>query len=128
MTFGQDFTFMGNQYHLEAYGEEFFPDLLFFNRALNAIVVVELKTGAFKSGYLSQLMNYLRIVDDKVRKPHENPTIGIVLCKSANMKFVEYLIQDYDKPLGVVNYTTSDDLPEKLRVTLPDIEELKELL
>jgi hypothetical protein len=128
MTFGQDFTFMGNQYHLEAYGEEFFPDLLFFNRALNAIVVVELKTGPFKSGYLSQLMTYLRIVDDKVRKPHENPSIGIVLCKSANKEFVEYIIQDYDKPMGVVTYTTSDDMPEKLRMALPDIEELKKLL
>jgi hypothetical protein len=93
-----------------------------------SIVVVELKTGPFKSGYLSQLMTYLRIVDDKVRKPHENPSIGIVLCKSANKEFVEYIIQDYDKPMGVVTYTTSDDMPEKLRMALPDIEELKKLL
>ena len=67
MTFGKDFAFVGNQYHLEVYGENFFPDLLFFNRNLNALVVFELKTGDFKPIYLSQLMTYLRILDDKVR-------------------------------------------------------------
>lgn len=128
MTFGHDFAFIGNQYHLEAYSEEFFPDLLFFNRELNAMVVVELKTGKFKPSYLGQLTTYLRILDDKVRKPHENPTIGIVLCKSANKEFVEYVIQDYDKPMGVATYTTSSEMPERLRNTLPDVEELRKLL
>ena len=128
MTFGHDFAFMGNQYHLEAYAEEFFPDLLFFNRELNAMVVVELKTGKFKPSYLGQLTTYLRILDDKVRKPHENPTIGIVLCKSANREFVEYVIQDYDKPMGVATYTTSEEMPERLRKALPDIEDLRRLL
>lgn len=128
MTFGNDFAFIGNQYHLEVYGVEFFPDLLFFNRELNAMVVIELKTGDFKTSYLSQLMTYLRILDDKVRKPHENPSIGIVLCKSANKEFVEYIIQDYDKPMGVATYTTSADMPEKLRKALPDVNELKKLL
>ncbi len=99
MTFGKDFAFVGNQYHLEIYGENFFPDLLFFNRDLNSLVVFELKTGDFKSIYLAQLMTYLRILDDKVRKPHENPSIGIVLCRNANKDFVKYVIQDYDKPM-----------------------------
>lgn len=128
MTFGKDFAFVGNQYHLEIYSEEFFPDLLFFNRELNALVVVELKTGKFKSSYLAQLMTYLRILDDKVRKPHENPTIGIVLCKEANRKFVEYVIQDYDKPMGVATYTTSNEMPDILKEALPDMDELKKLL
>ncbi|MDE5876818.1 MAG: PDDEXK nuclease domain-containing protein [Muribaculaceae bacterium] len=128
MTFGRDFTFVGNQYHLEAFSEDFFPDLLFFNRELNCLVVVELKTGNFKPGYLAQLMTYLRILDDKVRKPHENPSIGIVLCKNANKDFVEYVIQDYAKPMGVATYRLSEDMPDKLRETLPDIEELKKLL
>lgn len=128
MTFGHDFAFIGNQYHLEVYSEEFFPDLLFFNRELNAMVVVELKSGKFKPSYLGQLTTYLRILDDKVRKPHENPTIGIVLCKTANKEFVEYVIQDYDKPMGVATYTTSSEMPEKLRKTLPDVEVLKRLL
>lgn len=128
MTFGRDFSFIGNQYHLEVYGVEHFPDLLFFNRELCAMVVVELKTGDFKTSYLGQLMTYLRILDDHVKKPHENPSIGIVLCKSANKEYVEYVIQDYQKPMGVATYSTSADMPERLRKALPDIEELKKLL
>ena len=128
MTFGNDFAFVGNQYHLEIYSEEFFPDLIFFNRELNALVVVELKVGEFKPSYLGTLTTYLRILDDKVRKPHENPSIGIVLCKNANKKFVEYVIQDYQKPMGVATYTTAGDMPEELRKALPDMEELKRVL
>ncbi len=128
MTFGRDFAFVGNQYHLEAFSEDFFPDLLFFNRELNCLVVVELKTGNFKPGYLAQLMTYLRILDDKVKKPHENPSIGIVLCKNANKDFVEYVIQDYAKPMGVATYRLREDMPEKLREALPDVEDLKKLL
>ena len=125
MTFGRDFAFIGNQYHLEVYSEDFFPDLLFFNRELNCLVVVELKTGNFKPGYLAQLMTYLRILDDKVKKPHENPSIGIVLCKNANKDFVEYVIQDYAKPMGVATYRLSEDMPQKMREAIPDVEELR---
>lgn len=128
LTFGRDFAFVGNQYKLEVFGVEHFPDLIFFNRELNALVVIELKKGTFKSSYLGQLCTYLRLIDDQMRKPHENPSIGIVLCKSANKKYVEYVIQDYDKPLGVATYKTSDEMPEKLRQVLPDAEELKKLL
>lgn len=128
MTFGHDFAFIGNQYHLEVYGVEHFPDLLFFNRELNAMVCVELKTGSFKSSYLGQLMTYLRILDDHVKKSHENPTIGILLYKEANREYVEYVIQDYGKPMGVATYTTSNDMPEKIRKALPKIEGLKKLL
>ena len=128
MTFGRDFSFIGNQYHLEVYGVDFFPDLLFFNRELNALVVIELKTDEFKPSYLGQLTTYLRILDDHVKKPHENPSIGIVLCKSANKEFVEYVIQDYQKPMGVATYKTSDDMPENLRKALPSIDDLKSIL
>ena len=128
MTFGNDFTFVGNQYHLEIYGEENFPDLLFFNRELNALVVVELKIGKFKPSYLGTLTSYLQILDAKVRKPHENPSIGIILCKSANKEFVELVIQGYKSPMGVATYTTSADMPEELRRALPDTEELKRVL
>ncbi len=128
MTFGRDFAFIGNQYHLEVYGVEHFPDLLFFNRELNAMVCIELKTGAFKPSYLGQLTTYLRILDDKVKKAHENPSIGVVLCKEANKEYVEYVIQDYHKPMGVATYTSSSDMPEHLRKALPDVEELKKLL
>lgn len=128
MTFGRDFAFIGNQYHLEVYGHDHFPDLLFFNRELNAMVVVDLKKGEFKPSYLGQLAADLRILDDKVRKPHENQTIGLILCKSADKEYVEYIIQDYNKPMGVATYTTENDMPEKLRNALPPVEELKKLL
>ena len=128
MTFGNDFAFIGNQFHLEIYGVEHFPDLLFFNRELNAMVVIELKTGEFKSSYLGQLMTYLSILDAKVKKEHENPSIGIVLCKSVNREYVEFVIRDYNRPLGVATYTTADEMPEYLRKALPSIEELKKLL
>lgn len=128
MTFGKDFTFVGNQYRLEKFGEVEFPDLLFFNRELAALVCVELKSGPFKTAYLGQLAGYLRILDDEVRKPNENPSIGIILCKSANKKFVEYVIQDYNKPMGVATYKTTVDMDEKLKNLLPSIEELKKLI
>ena len=128
MTIGRDFTFMGNQQLLELYGVEQFPDLLFFNRELNAMVVIELKTGEFKTSYLGQLMGYLTILDEKVRKPHENPSIGIVLCKSANREYVEFMIRDYSKPMGVATYKTADEMPENIRKALPDMEDFKKLL
>ena len=128
MTFGKDFTFVGNQYHLEKFGMEEFPDLLFFNRELAALVCVELKDGPFRTSYLGQLAGYLRILDDEVRKPNENPSIGIILCKNANKKFVEYVIQDYDKPMGVATYKTTADMDERLKRLLPPVEELEKLL
>ncbi len=128
MTFGKDFTFVGNQYHLEKFGVEQFPDLLFFNRALACLVVVELKDGPFQTSYLGQLAGYLRILDDEVRKPNENPSIGIILCKSANKKYVEYVIQDYNRPMGVATYKTSADMDDKLKKLLPPVEDLEKLI
>lgn len=128
MTFGKDFTFVGNQYRLEKFGVEEYPDLLFFNRELAALVCVELKDGPFKPAYLGQLAAYLRILDDEVRKPNENPSIGIILCRSANKKFVEYVIQDYDCPMGVATYKTAADMDERLKRLLPSVEDLEKLL
>lgn len=128
MTFGRDFAYIGNQYHLEIFGEELYPDLLFLNRELNCMVVVELKKGAFKPAYIGQLQTYMKVLDDKVRKPHENPTIGILLCKSANKAFVEYVIRDYNHPMGVATYKTAEDMSEELRNALPDMDEMRKLL
>lgn len=128
MTFGKDFAFVGNQYRLEKFGVEEYPDLLFFNRELAALVCVELKDGPFKPAYLGQLAAYLRILDDEVRKPNENPSIGIILCRSANKKIVEYVIQDYDRPMGVATYKTAADMDERLKRLLPSVEDLEKLL
>lgn len=128
MTFGQDFTFVGNQYRVEALGQVHIIDLLFFNRELNSLVAVELKGGPFKAVYLGQLNIYLQVLDDFVRKPHENASIGIVLCKDADRTYVEYAVRDYNKPMGVAVYKTLNDMPERLRKALPDVEELRKLL
>ena len=128
MTFGQDFSFIGNQYRVEVAGEEMFIDLLFFNRELNSLVAVELKSGKFRSSYLGQLNTYLSALDSYVRKPHENPSIGIILCREMNQTFVEFAVRDYNKPMGVATYRASKDMPERLRNALPDIEELRKLL
>ena len=128
LQFGSNFLFMGNQYTVSVHGHDHRIDLLFFNRELNCLVAIELKTGSFKQMYLGELNGYLRLLDDYVRKPHENPSIGIVLCKDADRAYVEYMIQDYDKPMGVATYKTATDMPEHLRNCLPDQESLLELM
>ena len=125
LTFGKDFTFMGNQVHIDKFGHDHWIDLLFFNRELQCLVVFELKKGAFKPAYLGQLSAYIRMLNDDERKPHENPTIGIVLCRDADKTYVEYLLQDYTQPMGVATYKV---MPEKLKKILPPEEEFKRLL
>lgn len=128
MTFGRAFTFVGNQYHLDAFGVDQYIDLLFFNRDLNCLVAVELKSGPFKPAYLGQLSGYLRILDDFERREHENPSIGLVLCKDMDKGFVDYVIQDFTKPMGVATYKTSKDMTRELLDALPPIDQLKALL
>lgn len=128
MTFGRDFSFIGNQYRLEVEGHELFVDLLFFNRELNALVAVELKKGGFKPAYLGQLHLYLQALEDNLKKPHENSPVGIILCKSADKAFVEYAVRDFDKPMGVATYRTADEMPENLKRALPPIDELRRQL
>ena len=126
--FDTDFVFMGNQYRIEAAGEEMFIDLLFFNRELNCMVAVDLKAGKFRPSYLGQMTTYLTVLDDTVKKPHENPSIGLILCRDMNKAFVDYVIRDYAKPLGVATYSTTKDMSEKMKNALPDPEELKRLV
>lgn len=128
MKFGRDFAFLGSQYEVEAMGHKHYIDLLFYNRELACLVAVELKSGDFKNAYLGQLNGYLAILDDFVRKPNENPSVGIVLCKNADKNYAEYMVRTYDKPMGVATFKTAADMPEKFRKALPDIEELKKLL
>lgn len=125
MTFGKSFTYYGHQVHYEKLGHDHWIDLLFFNRELRALVVVELKKGEFKSSYLGQLATYLRILDDDERLPGENPSIGIILCKDADRAYIEYVLQDYNKPMGVATYKVTQ---ERLRELLPPEEEMKRLM
>lgn len=125
MTFGRGFSYMGNQVHYDKLGHDHWVDLLFFNRILKSLVVIELKKGSFKPAYLGQLAAYLRVLDDEERIEGENPSVGIVLCKDADRAYVEYVLQDYTKPMCVATYKSSQ---ERLRELLPDEEEIKKLL
>lgn len=124
MTFGRGFTFSGSQVHYDKLGHDHWVDLLFFNRILRATVVVELKKGKFKPSYLGQLSHYLHVIDDDDRLEWENPPVGIILCKDADRTFVEYVLHDYNRPMGVATYKTSQ---EQLKELLPDEEEIKKL-
>ena len=125
MTFGKGFTFSGSEVHYDKLGHDHWVDLLFFNRILRATVVVELKKGKFKPSYLGQLSHYLHVIDDDDRLEWENAPLGIILCKDADKTFVEYVLQDYQRPMGVATYKTSQ---EQLKELLPDEEEMKKLL
>ena len=128
MSLGRDFSFMGNQYRLTVDGDEYFIDLLFFHRGLQALVAFELKKGKFKPEYVGKMNFYLSALDDFVKQPHENPSIGIILCKEKNNKKVEYSFRDLTKPMGVAVFKTSEKLPAKYKKALPSPEELKRLL
>lgn len=128
MSLGSDFSFMGNQYRMLVGEDEYFIDLLFFHRGLQSLVAFELKRGKFKPEYIGKMNFYLSALDDLVRKPHENPSIGIILCKEKDQKKVEYSFRDVSKPLGVATYKTSETLPPELMNALPDAETLKKLM
>ena len=125
MEFGRSFTYKGSQVHYDKLGHDHWVDLLFFNRELQSLVVVELKNGKFKPAYLGQLATYLRILDDEEKLPNENPSIGIILCKDADKAYVEYVLQDYNKPMGVATYKMRQ---QQLKELLPDEEKLKKML
>lgn len=125
---GKGFSFIGNQFRVELAGDEFFIDLLFFNRHLRCLVAFELKKGKFKPDFAGQLNFYLNVLDDKVRLPDENPSIGIVLCKEKENAIVEYSIRSINKPMGVASYKISKEVPKELESFLPNNAQLKRLI
>jgi predicted nuclease of restriction endonuclease-like (RecB) superfamily len=128
LNLGKGFSFIGNQYKINVEKKEFFIDLLFFNRELQALVAFDLKRAEFKPEHAGKLNFYLSVLNKQVRLPHENPSIGIVLCREKNNVIVEYALQGIDKPMGVATYKTRDEMPEKYRNILPAADELIKLL
>lgn len=128
MALGTDFSFMGNQYRLVVDEKEYYIDLLFFNRRLQSLVAIELKRGEFKPEYAGKLNFYLSVLDEYVKLPYENPSIGIILCKSKSKKIVEFAFRDTSKPMGVATYKTASELPIEYMGILPDATDLKKLL
>ena len=123
---GKGFAFMGSQYRVELAGEEFFIDLLMYQVKLKAYVVIELKSGKFKPEYVGKLGFYTTAIDHEVKDDSDNPTIGLLLCQSANKVMVEYCLKDTKKPMGVAEYTTG--LPSKYKDLLPTPEQFQHLI
>lgn len=113
------FAFVGNQYHLNVGGDDFYIDLLFYNMNLRCYFVIELKTGDFKPEYAGQLNFYLSAVDSQLKHEWDNPSIGLILCKNKNNVVAEYSLRDMSKPMGVSEYRLTRELPEELKKQLP---------
>jgi predicted nuclease of restriction endonuclease-like (RecB) superfamily len=128
LSLGKGFTFIGNQHRLMVEEDEFWVDLLFYNRHLQAMVAVDLKTGKFKPEYAGKMNFYLSALDAQEKLKHENPSIGIILCKEKSGMIVEYTFRDMHKPIGVATYKASKHVPEKLKKYLPKPDDLKKLM
>ena len=124
---GKGFALIGRQYHLEVEGDDYYIDLLFFHVKLKCYVVVELKARAFDPRDVGQLNFYLSAVDDLVREPDHNPTIGLLLCKTKKNFTAEYALRGINRPIGVAEYETEimKKLPKDLKSKLPTIEEIE---
>jgi len=125
---GGYFAFIGNQYRLDIEGNEFFIDLLLYHRALKCLVAIELKIGNFKPEYAGKMQFYLSALDDKIKFKDENPSIGIILCKSKNRTIVEYTLKNANKPMGVSTYKMTSKLPPKYKKYLPSPKIISEKL
>ena len=123
---GGYFTFVGNQYRLEIDDQEFFIDLLLYHRQLRCLVAIELKIGMFKPEYAGKMQFYLSVLNDRVKLPDENSSIGIILCKDKNRTIVGYALKDTKKPIGVSTYKITEKLPRELKKYLPSPEEMIE--
>lgn len=122
---GSYFSFIGNQFRIEAGNKEYFIDLLLFHRRLNCLVAIDLKIGEFTPEMAGKMQFYLNVLNDNVKEEHENPAIGIIICKSKDRMVVEYALRDSRQPIGVATYTIREQVPEKWRNLLPSPEQLE---
>ncbi|MFA6548465.1 MAG: PDDEXK nuclease domain-containing protein [Candidatus Margulisiibacteriota bacterium] len=122
---GFGFSFIGNQYRLTLGDNEYFVDLLFYNRELKCLVALELKTGKFEPEYAGKMDFYLHLLDEQVRLKDENPSIGIILCADKDHVVVEYALRSVKKPVGVAEYYLTKKLPKALKGKLPDAKSLE---
>ncbi|HEU64476.1 MAG: hypothetical protein KR126chlam4_00174 [Candidatus Anoxychlamydiales bacterium] len=127
---GAGFAFVGRQYQLTVSNKDFFVDLLFYHLKLRSFIVVELKAKAFTPKDVGQMNFYLSVIDDLLRQSGDNPTMGLLLCKTKDKVIAEYALRDIHKPIGISEYKTKiiESLPENLKGSLPTIEEIEEEL
>lgn len=122
---GAGFAFVGRQYHLEVGNQDFYIDLLFYHLKLRCFCVIELKDKDFKPEYAGKMNFYLSAVDDLIKHPSDQPSIGIILCKSKNNILAEYTLRDMSKPIGLAEYRLTESLPDEIKTSLPTIEQLE---
>jgi predicted nuclease of restriction endonuclease-like (RecB) superfamily len=122
---GRGFAFVGRQYHLEISDKDFYIDLLFYHLKLRCFVVIDLKKGDFKPEYAGKMNFYCNVVDDQLRHKDDQPTIGLILCQTRDRILAEYTLRDINKPIGISEYELTRVLPEKLKSSLPTIEEIE---
>lgn len=122
---GVGFAFVGSQYHLEVGGDDFYLDLLFYHLRLRCFVVIDLKISEFQPEFAGKMNFYLSAIDDILRHPDDQPSIGIILCKTKNRVIVEYALRGTEKPIGVSTYQLRESLPKQLEGSLPTVEELE---
>ena len=125
LTMGKGFALVGSQYHLEVGGQDFYLDLLFYHLHLRCFVVIDLKMGAFTPEDGGKMNFYLTAVDELRRHPTDQPTIGLILCKTQNRLITEYALRGLAQPVGVAEWQLTRALPESLRRELPTVEELE---
>ena len=122
---GRGFAFVGRQYRLDVSDRDYYLDLLFYHLQLRCFVVVDLKKGEFKPEYAGKMNFYCSVVDDQLRHPQDQPTLGLILCQTKDRIIAEYSLRDIDKPIGVADYELTRALPEKLASSLPSIEAIE---
>ena len=125
---GTDFTFVGNQYKIEVDDEEYFIDLLLYHRRLKSLIAIELKIGKFKPEYAGKMNFYLSVLNDTIKLPDENPSIGIIICKDKKRTTVEYALKDSNQPIGVATYKLTETLPYEFKDLLPTPNEISQRL
>jgi len=128
MELGSGFAFVGQQYHLEIGGEDYYIDLLFYHLKLRCYVVLELKAVKLKPEHIGKLNFYLSAVDDIIKHRTDNPSIGILLCKSKDRITAEYALKDLSKPMGISEYKITRAVPKELKGELPSIEDIEKEL
>ncbi|MCK5373420.1 MAG: DUF1016 family protein [Candidatus Aenigmarchaeota archaeon] len=125
---GGVFAFIGSQYRLEVNGDEYFIDLLLYHRMLKCLVAIELKIGKFKPEHVGKMQFYLALLDDKLKMDNENPSIGIILCKSKDKTIVEYALRESNRPIGIAEYRIVRNLPEEFEGKFPAPKQIAKLL
>lgn len=122
---GSGFAFVGRQYHLQVSTRNYYLDLLFYHLKLRCFIAIELKAVEFEPEHAGKMNFYLSIIDDKLKHPTDNPSIGLILCKTKDQVLAEYALRDMSKPIGLAEYRITENLPEDIKTSLPTIEELE---